>query len=416
MSEPILMPFQELPFNGDTFVCKEFLKIKEQLDITVCVETGSCMYSTTQWMGQNFDRVHTVELNAEYAKHGVHKVNGMSNVHPEINDSVVFLKELMSRLDKQDRVLYFLDAHWGHHCPLIEELDVMISSPTVLPPVIAIHDWYTGDERFGWDEYNGQLFEYKWIEPKIKELEKAHGCIYTHYFNTEAENGMRGLIYLIPKKNWLSQINNIEKWNKYSQCGEEAYIDFILSHLPKKGNHLVEIGAWDGFHLSNTRFLIERGYTYLLIDGDNRGNKEVKEHIILENNILEVLKKYDTPEEFDLLCIDIDGNDLYILEKILANNYKPSLIVAEYNPIFQPNESKVIAYDENHNWNEDDYYGFSFAAGNRMADKYGYACVHENDSLNMYFVRKDLLDVVPNVSYVPTNYHKKSEKNNWVDY
>jgi hypothetical protein len=409
------MPFQDLPFNGDAFVCKEFLKIKEQLDITVSVETGSCMYSTTQWMGQNFNRVHTVELNADYAKHGAHKVADMQNVYPEINDSVLFLKELMGRLDKKDRVIYFLDAHWGNHCPLIDELNVLTLSPTELPPVIVIHDWYTGDDRLGWDEYNGQRFEYSWIEPKIKDLENAHGCVYTHYFNTESENGMRGLIYLIPIKSWVSQIKSIDKWNKYSQCGEEAYIDFILKNLPNKGNHLVEIGAWDGFHLSNTRHLIERGFTHLLIDGDNRGNEEVKEHFILENNILEILEKYDTPYWFDLLCIDIDGNDLYILEKILSK-YKPSLIVAEYNPIFLPNESKVIAYDENHRWNDDDYYGFSFLAGTRMAEKYGYVCVHENDSLNMYFVRKEFLEVVPNITYKPTNYHRKSHKNNWINY
>jgi hypothetical protein len=415
MSAPILMPFQDLPFNGDTFVCREFLKIKEKLGITVAVETGSCMYSTTEWLGQNFDRVHTAELNAEFAQHGVHKISGMANVQPEIKDSVVFLKDLMNRLGKQDRVLYFLDAHWGHHCPLMEEITALLSSPTELPPVIAIHDWYTGDERLGWDEYNGQRFEYSWIEPKIKELEKAHGCIYTHYYNTESENGLRGLIYLIPVKSWVSQIANIDKWNKYSQSGEEAFVDFILNNLPKKGNHLVEIGAWDGFHLSNTRFLIERGYTHLLIDGDNRGNEEVKEHFILENNILEILEKYNTPEEFDLLCIDIDGNDLYILEKILGK-YNPSLLVAEYNPIFQPNESKVITYDENHRWNDDDYYGFSFLAGLRMAEKHGYACVHENDSLNMYFVRKEFLEVVPNISYKPTNYHRRSEKHSWIDY
>jgi len=415
MSAAILMPFLDLPFNGDSFVCKEFLKIKERLGITVAVETGSCMYSTTEWFGKNFDRVHTAEINADYAIHGQHKIADMSNVHPEIKDSVVFLKDLMNRLSKQDRVLYFLDAHWGHHCPLIEEISVLLSSPTDLPPVIIIHDWYTGDERLGWDEYNGQRFEYSWIEPKIKELESIHGCIYNHYFNTEAENGMRGLIYLIPNKSWVSQIGKCEKWNKYSQCGEEAYIDFILSNLPNKGNHLVEIGAWDGYHLSNTRFLIDRGYTHLLIDGDNRGNEEVKEHFILENNILDILDKYNTPEEFDLLCIDIDGNDLYILEKILSK-YKPSMIVAEYNPIFQPHESKVITYDESHFWGDDDYYGFSFLAGIKMAVRNGYVCVHENDSLNMYFVRREFVNVVPYINYKPTNYHRKSEKNNWVDY
>lgn len=416
MSTPVLMPFQDLPFNGDSYVCKEFLKIKEQLGITVAVETGSCMYSTTKWLGENFHRVHTVEINPEYASHGKHKIADMVNVFDEVGqDSVTFLKNLMNWVSPKDRILYFLDAHWGQHCPLMEELAALKNSPTELPPVIAIHDWYTGDERLGWDEYNGQRFEYSWIEPAIKQLEEAHGCTYTHYFNTEAENGMRGLIYLIPKKHWEKNIGNIEKWRNHSQSGEEAYIDYILSNLPEKGKHLVELGAWDGYHLSNTRFLIERGYTHLLVDGDNRGNEEVKQHFILENNILDILEKYETPEEFDLLCVDLDGNDLYIIDKILSK-YKPSLIVAEFNPIFQPHESKVIAYDESHTWGDDDYYGFSFLAGLKLAEKNGYACVYQNDSLNMYFVRKDFLEVFPDVSYTPMQYHKKSEKNNWVEF
>jgi len=415
MSVPVLMPFQDLPFNGDGYVCKEFLKLKEKFNLNVAVETGSCMYSTTKWLGENFEKVYTAEVNAEYAQHGTHKIAEMHNVFPEISDSVIFLNNMMGRLQKEDRVIYFLDAHWGNHCPLIEELRALAKSPTEFPPVIAIHDWYTGDETLGWDEYNGQRFEYSWIEPIIKELEDTHLCTYTHYFNIESENGRRGLIYLYPKKSWVSKLGKIEKWNKYSQSGEEAYIDFILSNLPTKGEHLVELGAWDGFHLSNTRFLIEMGYNHLLIDGDNRGNEEVKQHFILENNILDLLKQYNTPKEFDLLCVDIDGNDLYIIEKILTQ-YKPSLIVAEFNPIWQPHESMVIAYDENHRWNDDEYYGFSFLAGKKMAEKYGYVCVYQNDSLNMYFVREDMIDVVPNVSYTPMNYHRRSEKNNWVTY
>jgi hypothetical protein len=415
MNPPVLMPFQDLPFNGDSYVCKEFLSIKEKYKINVVVETGSCLYSTTKWLGQHFEKVHTVELSAEYAQFGSYKVQNMPNVIPEINDSVSFMNGLMQRLSKEDRVLYFLDAHWGDNCPLMGELNALLNSPTDFPPVIAIHDWYTGDESFGYDTYNGQRFDYDWIKPVIEQLNKAHGCIYTHYFNTQGENGKRGLIYLIPNKRWYCNFDKIEKWNKYSQSGEEAYIDFILQNIPSKKKHLVEIGAWDGFHLSNTRFLIERGYTHTLIDGDNRGNQEVKEHFVSKDNILEILEQYDTPKEFDLLCIDIDGNDLYIIEEILST-YKPSLIVAEYNPIFSYNESKVITYDENHRWNEDDYYGFSFKAGLKMAEKFGYVCIHENDSLNMYFVRKQFIDIAPTIDYKPTNYHRRSDKRTWIDY
>jgi len=412
---PILMPFQDLPFNGDSFVCKEFLKLKEELNLNVAVETGSCMYSTTKWLGENFFRVHTVEVNAEYANHGKHKIDGMVNVLPEIRDSVSFLKDLMSWLSVKDRVIYFLDAHWGQHCPLLDELTALCANKTFFPPVIAIHDWYTGNENLGWDEYNGQRFEFAWIEPYIKRLEETQKCTYTYYFNTEAENGMRGLIYLIPQKSWVHNIANVPVWKKYSQCNEEAYIEYILMNLPEKGKHLVEIGAWDGFHLSNTRYFIENGYSHLLIDGDNRGNEEVKQHFIFKNNVNVILENYNTPKEFDLLCIDIDGNDLYVLDEIL-NNYKPSLIVAEFNPKFAPHESKTILYDENHTWSNDDYYGFSFAAGIKLAAKHDYVCVHQNDNLNMYFVRKDMVDAVPTVTYQETHYHPASEKNNWVDY
>jgi hypothetical protein len=425
-STPLLMPFQELPFNGDSFICKEFLRLKDELGLTMAVETGSCLYSTTKWLGENFDKVLTVDNNAAFTVHGQHKIADMENVIASIDDSVTFLLSVVKNFDKTDRVIYFLDAHWGEHCPLLDELKALTLSQTELPPVIAIHDWYTGNEAFGWDEYKGQRFDYEWIEPIIKQLEEANNCTYTHHYNTEAENGMRGIIYLVPKKSWVNELPKIEKWNKYSQSGEEAYISFIIENISPSisenkdttdKKHLVELGAWDGFHLSNTRFLIEEGYTHLLIDGDNRGNKDVQEHFVTKDNILGILDASDTPKEFDLLCIDIDGNDLYVLEQILTE-YAPSLIVAEFNPIWQPDESKVIAYDQDHTWSNDDYYGFSFAAGIKMAEKYGYVCVHQNDNLNMYFVRKELLGdiVVPTVTYTPTNYHPKSEKNNWVNY
>ena len=416
MTAPVLMPFQDSPFNADSFMCKEFLKLKEKYNLNVAVETGSCLYSTTEWLGKNFNTVHTVELSEEYSKHGIHKVAEMPNVHAEIGDSVTFLRNLMPKLADSDRALYFLDAHWGDNCPLLAELDALCTSKCAFPPIIAIHDFFTGDEKLGWDVYNGQRFDYEWIEPKVKALETAFNCTYTHYYNTEAENGMRGVIYLVPVKSWINDIKNVEKWKKYSQEGEEAYIDFILSNIPDKGKHLVELGAWDGHYLSNTRHLIEDGYTALLIDGDNRGNNEVKEHFITKDNVVKLLNQYNTPEEFDLLVIDLDGNDHYILDEVLGS-FKPSLVVAEFNPIFENNESKVITYNENHRWNNDDYYGFSFKAGIKLGRKHGYTCVFQNDSLNMYFVRNEFVEIDPKVTYTKTNYHPASNRTSeWLNY
>ena len=124
------MPFQELPFNGDRFVCNEFIKLKEKFGLNVAVETGSCLYSTTKWLGENFNNVHTIELSEEYSKHGIHKVSGMLNVHPQIGDSVSFLERMCQTLIFNDKCIFFLDAHWGQNCPLMQELDVLTKIKT----------------------------------------------------------------------------------------------------------------------------------------------------------------------------------------------------------------------------------------------------------------------------------------------
>lgn len=192
MSAPLLMPFQDVPFNGDTFMEKEFLNLRDKYKITTAVETGSCLYSTSKWLGENFQSVHTIELSEEYSRHGIHKVSEMANVEAHIGDSVQKLQYLTGVLTPNDRALFFLDAHWGDNCPLLAELDALTGMKLEIPPVIAIHDFYTGDEKLGWDEYNGQRFDYAWIQPKIKALEQAFSCRYNHYYNTEAINGMRG--------------------------------------------------------------------------------------------------------------------------------------------------------------------------------------------------------------------------------
>jgi len=227
---------------------------------------------------------------------------------------------------------------------------------------------------------------------------------------------------------WVHELYNIPTWKKYSQANEESYLDFILARVPSKTKLIVEFGAWDGVHLSNTKYFIDtKGYEALLIDGDNHGNINVKEHFITKENVIDILEKYKVPVDFDLFCIDLDGNDIYIMEEVL-NYFKPRVIIAEYNPKFQPNESYAIKYDPEHTWSNDDYYGFSFLAGQIMAKKFGYTCIFQNDALNMYFVKNEYLaeslgcevseidSKIPQATYRPTHYHPVSNKNNWVVY
>lgn len=227
--------------------------------------------------------------------------------------------------------------------------------------------------------------------------------------------------------NWIHELKDIPKWKKYSQSGEEAYLDFILKNIPSRNKHIVELGAWDGYHLSNTRYFIEQGYSALLIDGDNHSNEEVVQVFIDKENIISTLVDHETPVYFDLLSIDLDGNDIYILEQILSL-FVPSVIIAEFNPIHLPHESKTITYNPDHVWGNDDYYGFSFLAGKRLADKSGYTIIHQNDNLNIYMVENKLLaksigvplcelgNHTPVVTYESVHYHKPSVKKQYVNY
>ena len=228
----------------------------------------------------------------------------------------------------------------------------------------------------------------------------------------------------ITSQTWINQLYHIPKWKKYSQTSEESTLEHILKAVDAKSKYLVDLGAGDGVYLSNTRFFIENGYTGLLLDANNKGNTDVKEHFLTRENILDLFSQYKVPNKFALLSIDLDGNDIYLLEQVLTK-YKPTVIIAEMNGKFEPNESCAIEYNPNHTWSDDDYYGFSFAAGLKVAEKFGYTCIYQNDSLNMYFVENSALaesldisvkEIKVNVPYEKAVYHIPSKKTNWVKY
>jgi hypothetical protein len=201
----ILMPFQDLPFNGDIYIQREFLRIKKKYNLNVAVETGSCLFSTTEWLAKNFDRVYTCENNPTFFAAGVHKVKDM-NVRTIMNDSVIAMDEIAADLKEDDRVIFFLDAHWGEHCPLNEEIaKIAFMTKLKQPPIIAIHDWQVPEHpELGFDTYQEKPFTFELIAPSIAQVETLFNEEYKYYFNSEAEGAKRGIIYLYPSRHEAS--------------------------------------------------------------------------------------------------------------------------------------------------------------------------------------------------------------------
>ena len=141
--------------------------------------------------------------------------------------------------------------------------------------------------------------------------------------------------------------------NEYSQHGEDGINKFLFEYLNIKEGCMLEIGAWDGFYLSNTANLWynSKHYKSILIEPfiNHKGpptprlNKEKLEteydnvHCFVEaaspNNTLESIinrSKFEvTNDNFVLASIDIDGDDLIVTKSL--GKYKPIILIIEPN-------------------------------------------------------------------------------------
>ncbi|HWY26531.1 MAG TPA: FkbM family methyltransferase [Candidatus Angelobacter sp.] len=189
----------------------------------------------------------------------------------------------------------------------------------------------------------------------------------------------------------------------YSQSDEDGILHEILHRIGDGGRRFVEIGAGDGFE-NNTLFLLIQGWRGVWIEGSSRkvtgakkhheaeiaeGRLQVVEQYATAANIDETIKRF-SPGELDVLSVDIDGNDYYVLGAIRA--VAPRVIVAEYNAKFPPDVRWIMEHNEAHRWDSTDYFGASLKALEILLLERGYFLVGCNLlGTNAFFIRKDLV-------------------------
>ncbi|KAG7354171.1 2OG-Fe(II) oxygenase superfamily protein [Nitzschia inconspicua] len=232
-----------------------------------------------------------------------------------------------------------------------------------------------------------------------------------------------------------------------SQNGEDGILRHIFEAvLPPNENgirHCVDVGAWDGRHLSNTFSLlvgpkhesitiahdqhndgswighhdsrsIWRG---VLIEADPGKFRElqslheplgntclnvaVSSNAVSESSLASILQKSTVqqtlPLDFDFLCIDVDGADYWLLHDVLTNtSYRPKVICIEFNPTM-PNDLVYIPP-----CNDNLRHGASLAALVELAEMHNYLLV-ETTIYNAFFLPKHLYeqcfqDLVPDTS------------------
>ncbi len=169
--------------------------------------------------------------------------------------------------------------------------------------------------------------------------------------------GSRGELHLMAFENMYLRVMFDSSGNVFSQFGEDEIIDNILNGV-SSNHHLtnwcVEFGAWDGQFLSNTCNLIKsRGFHAVLIEGDSARASELainfpQSDVYKINRFVrlsgsdtldDILGETPIPKDFDVLSIDIDGCDYWVLDGLAK--YEPKIIVVEFNPTI-PNTVEFV--------------------------------------------------------------------------
>jgi hypothetical protein len=202
-----------------------------------------------------------------------------------------------------------------------------------------------------------------------------------------------------------------KKLNRYafkmfSQHGEDGILAEIFRRIGTTNRYFVEFGSSDGAE-NNTVFLFRQGWSGFWIDADTAaintarerfhseiaGKKlTVTEAFITAENIEDLFRQAQVPEEFDLLSVDIDRNDYHVWEKIA--HYRPRAVVIEYNAGVPPTMSLVVPYEpmsgERAPFGNGN--GASLKALEELGARKGYSLVAcDLCGVNAFFVRNDLL-------------------------
>mmetsp|Transcript_617 Transcript_617/g.1048 ORF Transcript_617/g.1048 Transcript_617/m.1048 type:complete len:376 (-) Transcript_617:42-1169(-) len=141
--------------------------------------------------------------------------------------------------------------------------------------------------------------------------------------------------YLLNKESVNSQNNKDGIIQYYSQNDEDGIIEYLFKNLNTTNKYYVEFGAEDG-RQDNTRRLREHFGWYGLTMDKQFENKTIglfKEQIT-PGNIAGIFRKHRVPKDIDLLSVDVDSFDVFVLRSILNAGYRPRVMVVEANDNF----------------------------------------------------------------------------------
>lgn len=148
-----------------------------KLGVKYCIETGTLHGWTTAFFAERIEHVYTIEVVGENAQKAEGHLKGYDNVRIVIGSSPTILPSLLKLIPSDEKILFYLDAHWGDYWPLFDELDI-IAKQVGPRAVIVIDDFKVPNKEYSFDTYGGVETSLESVEPYLKRIYPSYSYEY----------------------------------------------------------------------------------------------------------------------------------------------------------------------------------------------------------------------------------------------
>jgi hypothetical protein len=194
----------------------------------------------------------------------------------------------------------------------------------------------------------------------------------------------------------------------FSQNGEDGILLYLFSLIRTTTRRCVEICCGNGIECNTANLIVNHGWTGLLIDGDEGSLREGRRFYkrcrdtwdyppalvaswVTRANVNDLLATHGFgpgTEGIDLLSLDMDGIDYWVLEAMAV---RPRAIVLEYNTEMGPERAVSVPYRDDFVSETPGHAGASLPAFVKLLRGRGYRLVGcQSYGFNAFFLRGDV--------------------------
>ena len=198
----------------------------------------------------------------------------------------------------------------------------------------------------------------------------------------------------------------------FSQWGEDGILDYLLDLAEISKPRILEFGAGN-FTECNSRFAAEfRNASAYIVDQREDLVPSAEALDVYWRNEIYPINDFVTPDNakihlrkaknlmggIDVLSIDVDGNDYWILESLDLTEIE--ILICEYNPLYGGTTACTVPRNdyfdrtaENVTWL---HFGMSLLAAIQLLERFGLIFAGSNRAgNNAFFVRRNVLNKLP---------------------